>query len=587
MPTRAELTLGALGLIQHTSPASLQRLAQARGLSPTAESGVYDLARALIEPGAVWYELSRLDGATLLALESLHPESSAPARHGAPADNLLAHLIEGDPPRLRSDVQQAIDSFRGEWLDAIRHSLAPSVPPAGATDANADDWTAVIQALPRLVDTVDQLCQAIVLIARNTVSQRTPQTPALVKALTTLAPEVSADWPDAADWGVWSGLLLHSSSSWWVSSEATGFCEKDRPHQLAQLVESWWAQGEQVVIQSLSAGAILFGNSGAVSGQLQTTYPLLDTGALDSWLERGKTLSVFTTTGHTPLLRALVNGENLADVFDQHLPPPASGVYPDGVDSLVAAGPLSHDHRERLTSVAHCVRAGMSPRWVVARDITLATLVTLDAKDVITRLDEVIIGGVPSGMATQITEWQTRAQSMNLSLDARGTVISTTDDYLGELLLVDQKLQMLHLTRPDSHTLITQRRLEEVRGVLQNAGYPTFPTAQPEPSWRVLPGGAVDPLPESWWAGVVDSASQMAATAVWTEEVLRDAIAERTLLTLCIRIGDTERWMDVEPQSVSRGRLRVKDTVADVERTLPIDTIVSMAPTQPGAEKNT
>jgi hypothetical protein len=73
----------------------------------------------------------------------------------------------------------------------------------------------------------------------------------------------------------------------------------------------------------------------------------------------------------------------------------------------------------------------------------------------------------------------------------------------------------------------------------------------------------------------------MPKNAVWTEDVLRDAIAERTLLALTVRVGDAERHMVVEARSIARGRLRVKDTAADVERTLPLDTIMSIHPAQP------
>jgi hypothetical protein len=72
----------------------------------------------------------------------------------------------------------------------------------------------------------------------------------------------------------------------------------------------------------------------------------------------------------------------------------------------------------------------------------------------------------------------------------------------------------------------------------------------------------------------------MPKNAVWTEDVLRDAIVERTLLSLTVRVADAERQMVVEPRSIAHGRLRVKDTAADVERTLPLDTIVSIHPAQ-------
>ena len=572
MPARAELTLAALGLIQYASADSLRELSDSRGVTPEQSWNVYSLAKALIEPGAVWSQLSGCDRETLVAIDQVRggDVTSLPP--------LVEEFCDVEARVLRPEVAHAIETFSADWARAIASPVHHSSPTA-ATQAPAPA-DALSLALPRIIDVLDELLVAIDVVAMGDISQRTPSTTALAKALGQVAPDVSADWLEAVDWGVWSGLLRHHSGSWWVSEAALGFGSMDRATQLATLVEAWWASGNAGVVAECRRLAERGHAVSSLAAYLHSHYPLVDGGVLSTFVERGGKLGVFSADGPTVLLGHLVAGGDLAEVLRPLMPPPAPGVYPDSVDSVVGAGPLTPEHQSSLKLVARCVRSGMTPRWVVDRDVTLATLAHTPSSDVFSRLEGVIIGGIPDGLRTQIADWESRAQSLTLSSDFPGTTLHCDDPYLSQLLLVDQKLQTLHLSRVDDRTLSSKRDVEKTRRVLLDGGYPTLPRAATPPSPKVFATSTPEVLPDSWWGQIIASAKDMPRTAVWTEDVLRDAIADRTLLALTIRIGDSQRHMVVEPQSIARGRLRVKDTAADVERTLPLDTIVSMEPAQ-------
>ena len=572
MPARAELTLAALGLIQYASADSLRELSDSRGVTPEQSWNVYSLAKALIEPGAVWNQLSGCDRETLVAIDQV--------RQGdvTSVSPLAQEFCDVEAGVLRPEVAHAIDTFSAEWARAM---AAPahqaSSTPVPQAPASADSLSL---ALPRIIDVLDELHVALDVVATGDISQRTPSAAALAKALGQLAPDVSADWLEAVEWGVWSGLLRHHSGSWWVGEKALDFGSMDRATQLATLVEAWWAAGNEGVLAECRR---LADDAHAVTSlvdYLHSRYPLVNAGVLATFVERGQKLGVFTPDGPTVLLGHVVTGANLQDVLGPLMPPPAPGVYPDSVDSVVGAGPLTPEHHKTLSMVARCVRSGMTPRWVIDRDITLATLSHTPSSEVFSQLEAVIIGGIPDSLRAQIADWESRAQSLTLSSDFPGTALHCDDPYLSQLLLVDQKLQTLHLSRVDDHTLSSKRDVEKTRRVLLDGGYPTLPSIAATPSPKVFSTSTPEALPDSWWGQIIASAKDMPRTAVWTEDVLRDAIADRTLLALTIRVGDSQRHMVVEPQSIARGRLRVKDTAADVERTLPLDTIVSMEPAQ-------
>jgi hypothetical protein len=582
VPTRAELTLGALGLIQHTQPDTLARVAESRGVTPGDSWSVYDVARALIEPGAVWRQLGQTDKNTLQVLESCHPDSGDTPVAVDVSGDLAVFVVAQDPdrPLLRPDVRHAIDTFRSEWRAALDTPRAAALEKKArrkesATAQGTNRRHLLSQALPRIIDSLEQLCQALDIVSTTEITSKSPQVAPLVKALDNAAPDMSADWAEAVDWGVWAGLLHHTGAAWWADETAPEFCGLDHADQLARLVDTWWNSAPPVVHEVFVAGAPT-GGAETITTEVLARYPLVDVDWFGRWVERGKNLGVFTATHPTALVDALTTGASLTETITPLLPPFAPGLYLDGVDSVVAAGPVTTAQRDTLKMVARCIRTGMTPRWILDRDVTLTSLTHTSAHSLITALDTVIIGGVPPAMATHIGEWESRAKALTLTRGAPGAVLTCLDDYLGELLMVDQKLALLRLARQDTHTLTTERRLEEVRTILLDAGYPTFPALDLESPQRLWSPERPPPVSAQWWEGLVTSANTMASHAVWWEEVLRDAIAERTTLSLCVRVGDKERWMDVEPKSVSTGRLRVKDTAADVERTLPLELIIAI-----------
>ncbi len=584
MPTRAELTLSALGLIRHLSPEALRDLALRRGLVAKESWSVYDLATAVIEPDAVWKQLRVLDRNTLLIVNDYY--RVATSGRGEPPMGVpdMPHLVDGEPPRLRPEVVAAIDTHADVWSTAVTDAASSPAPTPPATVSGATGSVEV--AMPRMVDVMADMGLAIALVSTTEFTRRNPDQAALVKALGNAAPDVSADWEAAVDWAVWAGFLTSSASSWWVTPAALSFRGLDRTNQLAVLVDRWWSQADRVVTDWLTTHLPEDNGGTQWADHILGAFPLLDVVHITRWCGRGELLGVITGTGFTPLLQQLRESRDVTGLVDAAMPPDAPGVYPDSVDSLVATGPLSSSQQHTLSLVARCVRSGMAPRWIIDQDLTLETLLSTTATDLIDQLNGVVIGGLPQTVAAQISDWDTRARALGLVADPAGTLITCSDEYLRELLLVDQKLQLLHLTRHNATALLSRRVMSHTREVLLTAGYPTLPAGRPQPVLRVISQEDAEPVPEHWWADTVTSASAMAETDVWTEEILRQAIADKIRLSLCVQVGETQRWMLVEPQSVANGRLRVKDTQADVERTLPLGTIVSMEPGQPPLDKS-
>ncbi|MWJ78946.1 hypothetical protein DOU01_05930, partial [Clavibacter michiganensis subsp. michiganensis] len=67
--------------------------------------------------------------------------------------------------------------------------------------------------------------------------------------------------------------------------------------------------------------------------------------------------------------------------------------------------------------------------------------------------------------------------------------------------------------------------------------------------------------------------------AAWTTRQLEAAIRAKAALRVRVRMPDGREVDHVlEPSSVAGGRLRARDRVADVERTLPLSSVVEISP---------
>jgi hypothetical protein len=65
----------------------------------------------------------------------------------------------------------------------------------------------------------------------------------------------------------------------------------------------------------------------------------------------------------------------------------------------------------------------------------------------------------------------------------------------------------------------------------------------------------------------------------WMERQLELAVKNRMTVFVTVQLPDgTEAEYLVEPASLAGGRLRARDRRADIERTLPLSSIVAVAP---------
>ena len=153
--------------------------------------------------------------------------------------------------------------------------------------------------------------------------------------------------------------------------------------------------------------------------------------------------------------------------------------------------------------------------------------------------------------------------------------------------MVDQTLAPLGLLRTDEHRLTSRFAVDIVFWALSDARYPVAAeNARSEIVHlrrhrlaRIVPVAAPDPivsLVEKLRAG--DGGEGHAADA-WLSRQLDTAIKAKQTVTISIAMpgGRVVDYL-LEPASVGGGRFRARDRHADIERTLPLSSIISITP---------
>lgn len=166
-----------------------------------------------------------------------------------------------------------------------------------------------------------------------------------------------------------------------------------------------------------------------------------------------------------------------------------------------------------------------------------------------------------------------------------GTRITSADPDLLAAIEVDQSLRVLGLAR-DGDALVSRVSEDAVYWALADARYPAV-AVDVAGAPRALHRGALaetppEPTAREVYADLIErvrAASSDAGEDAWLERELDHAVRSRALVDVVVSLPDgTSRTFRLEATGFGGGRLRGRDRGADVERTLPLTSIVSVHP---------
>ncbi|MBU1587106.1 MAG: helicase-associated domain-containing protein [Actinobacteria bacterium] len=593
MPASNDTALAFAGHLRSLTDDDLVALLGARELRETGIKDFFDLADALLDPASIQQALARLDRPTLTALATGGTDAPADL---TPAIALGLAVVDGTAVTVLPAVTRQLDSWPDLGLpsrDELRAEPAPTpLAPVSLIDARFTDTVAAERAFATTTATVELVAElqheSARELARGGVAL--PDSKRLAAAMgveldqvivlleiATRAGLVAQDagrWMPTASSGPW--LLAPSGGRW---AALSGAWLERLPHDirsiLARTAHATW--GERL------------------DDYTNWLYPAGGEWMRERVVAYTRDAELLGITAHnepsTPGVALLADGPAAAaTAMGALFPPEVDKVYLQPDLSIVSPGPLEPALDSRLRGLADVeARAIASTYRVSTASLYRAMASGETAESIRGFLAEISLTGIPQPLAYLLGEAAARYGLVRVGVvDGGRAYVRSTDDTMLRTLLVDHSIAALGLTRAGDR-LISRFDRDLVFWTLAEARYPVA-AENGEHEIVVLTRKqatrAVAPSSDSTAALIerlrLGSSNDSDETdKAWLSRQLDVAIKGKLALTVTIRMPDgSDVDYQLEPASVGGGRLRARDRKSDIERTLPLTSIVSVGPAQ-------
>jgi hypothetical protein len=272
-------------------------------------------------------------------------------------------------------------------------------------------------------------------------------------------------------------------------------------------------------------------------------------------------------------------------------PPEVDQVYLQHDLTVIAPGPLRVDLETRLRGMAEPEARGVASSFrITAVSLTRAFVAGETADSVRAFLSALSLTGIPQPLEYLIADTAARFGTLRVGRleEATGAYVRSDDTGLLRQLAVDQALTPLGLEVAGIHRLTTRFDVGLLYTALLDARYPVVAEdAEGEivamrAERRASSGGGAptDDTAALLISRVRESAADAPEEAdrAWLARQLELAIKGKVTVTVTVRLPDESLAEYVlEPAALAGGRLRARDRRADIERTLPLASIISVA----------
>ncbi|MDJ1372051.1 helicase-associated domain-containing protein [Gulosibacter molinativorax] len=571
-------SLRILSSLRKLDEPGFARLIQDRKVNSRAVEDLLDLAEWLEAPANIASALGRLDWPTLRGLRLGNEDAldrAAELELAVGEDDALELLPE--VVRQLATLVPTVTKYRE--LDRSQPESAGTASAHEVTQL-ANDALWLIAVEPRIVRrTRDQARMSGVEVRR-------------------LATQLGADstvvgsmyrWLHAAD------LITPVGAAWHLTEDGDAFSSLPVTDRWRRLIDAWLAELTLESLQTLTDSLDLVGSADRSTfiddGEDTSALTLLGNAAaqVDSAAALG-----LVDRGEFTLLGALVLDDDRAEAADllaQHLPEEVTQVYVQPDQTILSPGPLSGALDQKLRQVADLERRALASEYrVTPASLSRALNGGMTEESIRALLAEISLTGIPQPVdylitSTAASHGKVRVQAYDRAASS-STRIRVEDAQLRDALEVDTAIGTLALRR-EGEDLVSRVAPAVVLAALLDARYPavlegasgalvsqrsrTIATPQrPQP-------GPTAAKTAAELAVQAASSDQHDDRGTWIQRRLEIARRNRAEVHVAIDVpGKDSVTLALVPLSVGPQRLRALDLDADVERTLPMRSILSI-----------
>lgn len=550
--------------------AALAETLAARGVSPQAGwHDFFDAAEGLLDPASLDRALTRLERGELIALATgTAVPAGASMRLGLVDDD--GHPFGAVSDRIALTARARPEAFA---VAEARPDPAPAPPVAAAAAAE------------RAFTTAGSLADVLLTCLHSPLARTgAGSVSAVDRRRLAEAGAIAAvdDLEELLASAAAAHLTIAHDREWVVTTAGETWLETSTAGRWAAIAEGFRA-GLPSGIRTPDGGFV-------APGAWPDAYPLDD-----EWPARAARLrrigvlwGLFgeddTEFAWTAALRA---GETAdAATMAPYLPSEIDRVYLQADLTAIAPGPLAPalDLRLRALAVRES-RAQASTYRFTAASLGAGMTEGETAASVREFLSGLSLTGIPQPLDYLIESTAARHGLVRVRGDDTGrTRVQSPDASLLDAIAIDQALRPLGLVA-DGHDLVSRVARDAVYWSLADARYPVVAlddSGAPESVHRRTTAVASEPsaAPAETYARLIATLRGGHGTegeAGWLERELEQAVRGRSEIVVVVRMPDgAERSFTLEASGLGGGRLRGRDRAADIERTLPVSSIVSV-----------
>ena len=555
--SRASHALGLLdALFDHPAP-SLARVLTTRQVPLDLSQSLTELATALAAPDAVWRQVSQLTADELRVLMELPGSSDDPLTQSL-IDSLLA--LTGDSGAYPiAEIAAVVKDQQPE--NAPTHQ---AVSDRARDEPEQLDVAGVFDYLEQIETIVDFLEGEF----PHPISES-----ALAKGLEREDFDIDALLDGATRLGLirrsGRGVTPTAAGSRWLQRGAADkwlWCLE----QLIQHLPAWWPRPlpdpvSSEVIQSLAI----------------SRYPLVSTNDTERLVTLAHRVSLIRGSRPT-VLEGADTPQARSELIESVVPPAVNQLYPDGPDTLVAAGPLDSETTTALRKISTWLSGELAPRFHIdAASITRALQAGVAPEDIRELLTRTVAVGMAPALLEMVDDTISRATALTLRATPGGSQLTSSDQLMLELIRADRRLHGASFRPRDADGVESPLGVSQVHDLLLSEGYPHL--IRDAAQSLILPASASSHEPPesiAWTERDVlrwrERMAQARAEPGFFEGVIELAISERVPITVTVSMGESTQEMTIEPHALRNGRLRGRDTRSDVERTLPVSHVLGV-----------
>lgn len=574
------------------------QLLQARRVNIRGIEDLLDLAEWLETSANIAASLQRLDWPTLRGMRLGTPDA---LRRAAGLQLAVRTDDRSDPAGSRAEETSIeADGADVELLPEVRRQLTtlitevPEFTPQAVTETGSAEALAA-HAIAQLANDALWLLRSESRVVRH-ARDRVRLSGVDVRRLATELDRDAALVGSMYRWLLAADLIAPLGETWALTQAGDSFATRSVAERWQILVQAWLRELSLAQLCTLLDSLQLRSTRGQFEAPSLCaeevglgTSPMTLQGVADSLVADAEALGL-VTRGELSRLGGLVLDlklETAASELAAQLPEEITQVYLQPDQTILAPGPLPGPLDVELRRVAELENRALASEYrLTPASITGALNAGMSEAEIRALLARISLTGVPQPVDYLVANAASQHGRVRVRSTDRGTRIRAASAELRDALSIDTALSTLGLAVVGDE-LATRVNANVAVSSLLDARYPAIlegPDGEPLPRTNDIVAAEYVAAPTPTAARTAAELADQAATrdhaddrSVWLQRRLELARRNKTEVMVTIDVpGKDPVRIGVVPLSVGPQRFRARDFEADVERTLPLRSIIAI-----------